>query len=214
MSDQTPPPSEEPESVPTPEPVVYTPPADQPVSYTPAPPVTVPATGTQNGAGTAALIFGIVGIIQCIPFIGGILAIVFGRIGINKAKRGEASNGGMAKVGFWLGIVGIIISVVSTIVIIFVAVFAVNTLNTNTDPKVNSETGLSDGQYQMDPSVNYTLNDRCGFTGDPYDSTMTVVAKGVTVSGSGTTQCGTKTMDVSVVRFDVEGGVAKIIQVQ
>ncbi|MDP2288858.1 MAG: DUF4190 domain-containing protein [Actinomycetota bacterium] len=213
MSDQTPPPSEEPESVPTPEPVVYTPPADQPVTYTPAPPVTVPATGAQNGTGTAALIFGILQFF-CIPLIGAILAIVLGRIGINKAKRGEASNGGMAKAGFWLGIVGLILTIIGGIIAVFVLVFAVNTLSTNTDAKVNSETGLADGQYQMDPSINYTLNDRCGFTGDPYDATMTVVAKGVTVSGSGTTECGTATMDVSVVRFDVEGGVARIIQVQ
>ncbi|MDP2012790.1 MAG: DUF4190 domain-containing protein, partial [Actinomycetota bacterium] len=111
MSDQTPPPSEEPESVPTPEPVVYTPPADQPVTYTPAPPVTVPATGAQNGTGTAALIFGILQFF-CIPLIGAILAIVLGRIGINKAKRGEASNGGMAKAGFWLGIVGLILTII------------------------------------------------------------------------------------------------------
>lgn len=213
MSDQTPPPSDEPESVPTPEPVVYTPATEQPVAYTPAPGVAVP-TSPSNGTGTAALIFGILGIIQCIPFIGGILGIVLGRIGINKAKRGEATNGGMAKAGFWLGIVGIIISVISTAVIIFIAVFAVNVINTNTSEQVNSETGLADGQYQMDPTANYTLNDRCGFTGDPYDSTMNVVKSGVTVSGSGVTECGSSPMDVSVVRFDVEGGVAKIIQVQ
>ncbi len=215
MSDQTPPPSEEPESVPTPEPVVYTPPAaSEPVSYTPAPPVTAPATGTSNGMGVAALIFGILGIIQCIPFIGGILAIVFGRIGINKAKRGEASNGGVAKAGFWLGIVGIIISVITTIAIIAVAIAAVNLINTNTSPEVNSQTGLADGQYQMDPTASYALNDRCGFTGDPYDATMSIVAKGVTVSGEGQTQCGASSSSVSVVRFDVVDGVAKILQVQ
>lgn len=212
MSDQTPPPSEEPESVPTPEPVVYTPAPDAPAAYTPAPAVAVPVAPA-NGMGTMSLIFGVVGFF-CLPFIGAILAIVFGRIGINKAKRGEATNGGVAKAGFWVGIVGLVIHVIVTIGIIIVAVFAVNTISTNTNEQVNSETGLSDGQYQMDPDASFVLNDRCGFTGDPYDSTMTVVKQGVTVSGSGVTQCGSSSTDVTVVRFDVVDGVAKILQVQ
>ena len=201
MSDQTPPPSEEPESVPTPEPVVYTPPADQPVAYTPAPPVVAPVTGASNGMGTAALILGI-------------LAIVFGRMGIKKAQRGEATNGGMAKVGFWLGIAGIIISVLTTIAIIIVAVFAVNLVKTNTSADINSQTGLADGQYQMNTSAEYSLNDRCGFTGDPYNASGSVVATGVTVSGGGVDQCSTEPTKVSQVRFDVVNGVAQIVAVQ
>ena len=214
MSDQTPPPSEEPQSVPTPEPVVYTPPADQPVAYTPAPPVVAPTTGASNGMGTAALIFGILGLVQCIPFIGGILAIVFGRIGINKAKRGEATNGGMAKVGFWLGIAGIVISVISTVAIIMVAIFAVSTISTNTNADVNTKTGLADGQYLIQHvDANYSLNDRCGFTGNAVDSSGAVVASGVTVSGGGVAQCTSSPMSVSAVRFDVTGGVADIVGV-
>lgn len=202
MSDLTPPPADEPDATPTPAPLPT------------APPVVAMPVAPQNGSGTAALIFGILGLIQCIPFIGGILAIVFGRIGINKAKAGLATNGGTAKAGFWLGIVGIVISVVSTAVIIFIAVFAVNAINTNTDPKVNSETGLADGQYQMDPDAHFALNDRCGFTGDPYNSSMNIVKEGVTVSGSGVTECGASSSSVTVVRFDVVDGVAKILQVQ
>ena len=215
MSDQTPPPSQEPDSAPTPEPVVYTPPAEQPVAYTPAPPVSAPVTGASNGMGTAALIFGILGVVQCIPFIGGILAIVFGRMGINKAKKGEATNGGMAKVGFWLGIAGIVISVIGTVVVILVAVFAINVLNTNTSPDINSKTGLADGQYQINsPTASYSLNDRCGFTGDPIDASGATVATGVTVSGGGIEQCSSRPSDVSAIRFDVTGGVAQIVGVQ
>ena len=215
MSDQTPPPSEQPESVPTPEPVVYTPPtADQPVAYTPAPPVTVPATGQQNGMGVAALVFGIVQFF-CLPFIGAILAIVFGRIGINKAKRGEASNGGMAKAGFWLGIVGLVLSIIGGIITVIVLIFAVNTVNTNTSADVNSQTGLPDGQYAIQQvDANYALNDRCGFTGDAENASGAVVKIGVTVSGSGSTQCGSDAMDVDAVRFDVTNGVAEILEVQ
>jgi len=201
MSDLTPPPADEPDATPTPAPLPT------------APPVVAMPVAPQNGAGTAALIFGIVQFF-CIPFIGGILAIVFGRIGVKKAKAGLATNGTMATVGFWLGIVGLILSIIGVIITVFVVIWGVNTINTNTDAKVNSETGLADGEYQMDPDAHFALNDRCGFTGDPYDSTMKIVKEGVTVSGSGVTECGASSSDVTVVRFDVVDGVAKILQVQ
>jgi len=203
MSDLTPPPAEEPQPVPTPE---------QPVVYTPAPAVAAPVTPS-NGMGIASLIFGIVQFF-CIPFIGGILAIVFGRIGINKAKRGEATNGGVAKAGFWLGIVGLVLSVIGGIIAIIVIIVAVNLVNTNTDPQINHETGLANGQYQMNTDANFSLNGRCGFTGDAYDASGTVVKEGVTVSGEGVQQCSTDPTDVSQVRFDVVNGVAEILAVQ
>ncbi|MDO8731003.1 MAG: DUF4190 domain-containing protein [Actinomycetota bacterium] len=213
MSDQTPPPSEEPESVPTPEPVVYTPASDQPVAYTPAPPVAVPTTGNSNGMGVTALIFGIAQFF-CIPFIGGILAIVFGRIGINKAKRGEATNGGMAKAGFWLGIVGLVLSVIGGVVATIAIVVAISVLNTNTSADVNSKTGMADGEYAIQHvDANYSLNDRCGFTGDAIDVSGAVIKEGVTVSGSGLTQCSAFPMGVIGVRFDVVNGVADILEV-
>ena len=212
MSDQTPTPGQEPDAVPTPEPVVYTPPPAEPVAYTPAPPV-VPGTAPSNGMGVASLVFGIVQWF-CLPFIGSILAIVFGRIGINKAKRGEATNGGMAKAGFWLGIVGLVLSVIGGIITAIVLIFAVSTINTNTSADVNSETGLANGQYIITHvDMNYSLNDRCGFTGDVQDASGATVKEGVTVSGSGVTQCSDRPMDVTGVRFDVVNGVAQILQV-
>ncbi len=68
MSDQTPPP-----------PGMPVPPAGMPV-----PPPAGPAP--QNGLGTAALIMGILQFF-CLGTIGSILAIVFGKIGMNKAAR-------------------------------------------------------------------------------------------------------------------------------
>ena len=52
--------------------------------------------------------------------LGSILAIVFGKIGMNKADRGEATNRGTAKAGFILGIIGIILSVIGAIIAVVV----------------------------------------------------------------------------------------------
>jgi len=76
----------------------------------------------QNGMGTAALVLGILGVIGCIPIIGGILAIIFGRIGMRNAEQGLATNGGVAKAGFILGIIGLVLAVIG--VIFYIIVFA------------------------------------------------------------------------------------------
>jgi len=89
-------------------------------SPTPAPNKTPAAGGVpENGAGTMALVFGILSFF-CIPFIGAILAIVFGRIGMKKAAEGRATNGGPAKIGFILGLISIIFSIIGGIIWIVV----------------------------------------------------------------------------------------------
>jgi hypothetical protein len=57
----------------------------------------------RNGMGTAALVLGILSFL-C-GWILGLLAIIFGAIGIARANRGEATNKGMAVAGLILGIV-------------------------------------------------------------------------------------------------------------
>lgn len=69
----------------------------------------------QNGMGTAALVLGVLGIIGCLPYIGSILGIIFGRIGMRNAEQGLATNGGSAKAGFILGIIGLVLAVIGTI---------------------------------------------------------------------------------------------------
>jgi len=51
----------------------------------------------------------------------GIVAIVLGLIGRGRAKRGEATNGGMALTGVILGALGLLIAIG---IIVFAAVFA------------------------------------------------------------------------------------------
>jgi heme/copper-type cytochrome/quinol oxidase subunit 2 len=68
-----------------------------------------------NGLGTAALVLGIVGLLLFWTVIGGIvlgiLALIFGIIGRGRAKRGEATNGGVATAGLVLGAVAIVVSI-------------------------------------------------------------------------------------------------------
>lgn len=64
-----------------------------------------------------ALVFGILGFIQCIPLIGGIVAIITGIMGRKRAKEAGQSPT-MATVGLVLGILGLIISVILTVVFI------------------------------------------------------------------------------------------------
>ena len=71
----------------------------------------------QNGLGTAALVFGILQFV-CLPLIGAILALIFGKIGMNKVNQGLATNGGVAKAGFILGIIGLVLYVIGIVVYI------------------------------------------------------------------------------------------------
>jgi uncharacterized membrane protein len=59
--------------------------------------------------GTAALVLGIVQFF-CLGTIGAILAVIFGKIGMNRADQGLATNRGAAKAGFILGIIGLVLS--------------------------------------------------------------------------------------------------------
>jgi hypothetical protein len=73
-----------------------------------------PPVRQNNGMGVAALVLGIVAFLigPC-----SILAIVFGRIGLNRVARGEATNRGVAQAGFVLGIVTLVLWVLGMIVL-------------------------------------------------------------------------------------------------
>ncbi|SEC37391.1 DUF4190 domain-containing protein [Streptomyces sp. TLI_105] len=69
-----------------------------------------------NGMGTTAMVLGIIAVAGfCMYGLGvilGILALIFGIIGMKKAARGEATNRGMALAGVILGSIGILVSAV------------------------------------------------------------------------------------------------------
>ena len=88
----------------------------------PGVPATVVSTG-DNSMGVLALIAGILGL-TCMPFIGAILAIIFGRIGVKKAEQGLATNGTIARVGFWLGVISLVLSAIGFAIIIILSILA------------------------------------------------------------------------------------------
>ena len=68
---------------------------------------------SQNGLGTSAMILGIIGLVFVwLPGLNltlGILATIFGAVGLNRTQKGTASNKGMAVAGLSLGIATIIL---------------------------------------------------------------------------------------------------------
>ena len=70
----------------------------QPAGFAAAPPT--------NSAAIASLIFGIVSWFIC-PFIGGVLAVVFGHVARGQIRRTGEAGGGLAIVGLILGYIHI-----------------------------------------------------------------------------------------------------------
>lgn len=109
------------------------PPPPPPSMSTPPPPP--PAGGmnmnTGGSAGTNAIIALVAGILSYIfcPFILGIVAWIMGKGELGKIDRGESSEAGrgMAKIGMWLGIVNVILSVLFGLVYVLIIVLAIAT---------------------------------------------------------------------------------------
>lgn len=87
--------------------------------YPPPPPGYggAPQQQKKNGMGIAALVLGILSLALAIfggfpGVILGVLAIIFGAVGMSRAKKGRATNRGMAIAGLVLGVLGAIIGAV------------------------------------------------------------------------------------------------------
>ena len=173
----------------------------------------MPGGAPQNGMGTAGLVMAILQFV-CLGPIASVLAIVFGRIGMNKAKRGEATNGGVATAAFWLGIVGLILTTIGIIVAVFVISAGAKVVVDSLDPAKNSQTGLVDGNYGMNPNTSISINERCAFGGTPVNvDTGDMATSDVTVVGEGMIECGNVDGTPAMVLFTVSGGVAQITEV-
>ncbi len=94
---------------------------DYPAAPPPGAGYNAPAAAQSNTFGIVALITGILGFF-CLGLVGSVLAIIFGKMGMNKAAAGLASNGGVAKAGFWLGIIGIVVNVIVGVIWVIVVV--------------------------------------------------------------------------------------------
>ncbi|OEJ39407.1 hypothetical protein AR457_20815 [Streptomyces agglomeratus] len=110
-----------------------------------------PAAQARNGLGTAALILGIIGALSgLVPFlfwlagILGVIALVMGLAGRGRAKRGGATNKGVALTGAILGLVSLILSVVGAVILFKAVDDAVKDLDKATSSS-SAGTESSDG---------------------------------------------------------------------
>lgn len=112
-----PPPAELPYGYPAPYP-------GQPYGY-PAGPPGYGAPRPRNGLAIASLVLGIAGVVTCwLTFPGiilGILAVIFGGVGLARARNDRVSNKGMAIAGLTTGVIAIIVGAVLLVYAIQVA---------------------------------------------------------------------------------------------
>jgi hypothetical protein len=88
-----------------------------------APPPGYPAAGgRRNGMGTAALVLGVVALVLVALLLFsplgaflGLLAILFGILGLMRANRGEADNRGQAVTGLVTGAIALLVGILFTI---------------------------------------------------------------------------------------------------
>jgi amino acid transporter len=73
-----------------------------------------PPVGPKNGLGISALVTAIIGLVFCWTVVGGVvlgvLAAILGIVGYGRAKRGQATNTGVAIAGIVLGALAVIVS--------------------------------------------------------------------------------------------------------
>jgi hypothetical protein len=119
-------PSDRPPSQPPAGPPQGPPPAQGPGGAYPAPGYPAPgypaATRRRNGMGTTALVLGILALVLVVLLLFsplgaflGLLAVLFGILGLIRANRGEADNRGQAVTGLVTGAVALIFGILFTI---------------------------------------------------------------------------------------------------
>ncbi|MFJ9414486.1 DUF4190 domain-containing protein [Streptomyces sp. NPDC101227] len=132
----------------------------QQMHYQPAPQAPAPQTA-RNGLGVAALILGIIGALSGIPMFLfwlagplGILSLIFGIVGMGRAKKGQATNKGVAITGTILGALSIILAIVGVIVSVLVVKGAVD----EAKKQIDKETGSSSSIEDLSPGATAKYN--------------------------------------------------------
>ncbi|MEV0069909.1 DUF4190 domain-containing protein [Amycolatopsis sp. NPDC050768] len=80
-----------------------------------------PVGAPRNGFGVTALVLGIIALVLCWTVWGGIilgvLALVFGILGVKRANRGQATNKGASIAGIVTGSIGLVIGLLLAILV-------------------------------------------------------------------------------------------------
>jgi hypothetical protein len=157
-------------------------PGNTPPQWGPQPP-RFPSPQARNGLGIAALVLGIIGVLcGLIPLLFwaagvlAVLALVFGFVGIGRARKGQATNKKTAIWGTSLGGVAAVLAVVGAVISITVVNDAVNELDGTGGKK---ETSVGSTEAPSKESKGATGSDELGF-GDAFtydDGVRVTVAK-------------------------------------
>lgn len=111
------------------------PPPPPPSMSTPPPPPSTGGAGMQGGSASTnaiiALVAGIASFVICWG-IAGIVAWIMGKGELNKIDRGESPEAGrsMAKIGMWLGIINVLLSILGIIIYALIFIIAIATSTT------------------------------------------------------------------------------------
>lgn len=177
----------------------FTQPPQSPQPQQPYAPAQMPgARPARNGLGISALVLGVIGAVSgLIPFffwlagILGVIALILGLVGRGRAKRGEATNKGMATFGAVLGLISLILSVVGAVITFKAVDDAVNDLNkavsdttASAKPKPGGDGSAKDGGSEKkkdtgkaleagdsavyDDDLTVTVGDATSYTPDAY----------------------------------------------
>ncbi|MFF4697831.1 DUF4190 domain-containing protein [Streptomyces chattanoogensis] len=121
------------------------------MQYQPAPMGAPAPQQARNGLGVAALVLGIIGTLSGIPMFLfwlagplGLLALIFGIVGMGRAKKGQATNKGVAVTGTILGVLALILAVVGVIVSVLVVKGAVDEAKEQIDKETGSSSSIKD----------------------------------------------------------------------
>lgn len=179
----------------------------------PQPSGTAPTTSTNAVIG---LVLAILSWLVC-PIIAAVVALVLAH---NSDKEIAASGGrltgtGMNKATRIISWINIVVSVLAGIAFAILAIVGVGMfaqVASSMDPAINTQTGLSDGEYVMDPRSSVVINDKCTFSGTVYTMDNASV-KDTTVYGQGPAACGLGHL-TDLVHIQVTGGTARIIEVR
>ncbi|MEU9116006.1 DUF4190 domain-containing protein [Streptomyces sp. NPDC048483] len=139
----------------------------QQMHYQPAPMGAPAPQVARNGLGVAALVLGIIGTLSGIPMFLfwlagplGVLSLIFGLVGMGRAKKGQATNKGVAVTGTILGVLAIILAIVGVIV----SVLVVKGVAEEAEKAIKKETGSSNVTTNLDAGAAAKYNNGLSIT--------------------------------------------------
>ncbi|WP_052852078.1 DUF4190 domain-containing protein [Streptomyces avicenniae] len=143
----------------------------------------------RNGVAVAAAVFGIVSVSLCwtyylspLTLAAGIVAVILGRTGLARVRRGQADNRETALAGLWTGVGGTAVSAVLTFLLV---------IWTAPTAEVDSDAGA---EWLAGPAQLVTWSDGLGVT---FDRPRTEGGEGVLVVVANVRNDGHRTVDVS-----------------